>query len=98
MMDVHDKFSKMIAEPNTIKCSACSGPMLHKGSGLYECQKCGKEYLSDFGKIKRYLEENGPSDALEIAQETGVNRKVIAELLREGRMQITITPGHHPKR
>ena len=92
-MDVHDKFAKMIEEPGTVKCSNCSGPMQHRGSGVYVCQNCGEEYLSDFGKIKKYLDENGPSDAFEIAQETGVSRKVIGELLREGRMQVTIAPG-----
>ncbi len=75
-------------EPYIITCSACSGDMYYKGSGRYCCEKCGKEYLTDFGKIKRYLEENGPTNAIIISNETGISRRTIGNFLKEGRIEI----------
>ena len=73
-------------EPYIITCSACSGDMYYKGSGRYCCEKCGKEYLTDFGKIKRYLEENGPTNAIIISNETGISRRTIGNFLKEKRL------------
>ncbi|MDY4742712.1 MAG: hypothetical protein SO361_06380, partial [Lachnospira sp.] len=41
-----------------------------------------------FGKVRNYIEENGPSMAVEISRDTGVQVSVINKFLREGRIEI----------
>lgn len=69
-------------------CQACSGRMEYKGSGVYICEECGNEYVTDFGKVKRFLEEKGPSNAVTISRETGVSRRAISEFLKAGRIEV----------
>lgn len=80
-------------DPNTQKCQYCSGKMIYRGGGAYCCEACGEEYLTDFGKIKRYLEVNGPRTVLEIAKNTGVSRRAIGELINDGRIELRGEPG-----
>lgn len=86
-MDNGKKFEKMIEEPNTIVCRRCRHNMKYNGSGIYECIECGWKYLSNFGKVKRYLDENGPCTAVKLSKETGVSQKVINQLIEEGRIE-----------
>lgn len=69
-------------------CKSCSGVMRFKGSGRYECEDCGFEYLTDFGKVKRFLNENGPSNAYVISEGTGVSRARIYQFIREERVEV----------
>ena len=72
-------------------CRYCSGSMQYFHSGIFVCRKCGHEELSDFGKIKQYLNEHGPTPAHIISIETGVDLSTINELLRQSRIEITET-------
>lgn len=83
-----DLTDDIIVNVSARKCQACSGTMKYKGSGCFVCEKCGAEFLTDFGKVKRFLEKNGPSNVIEIYQATGVSRRVISDYLKEGRMEI----------
>lgn len=69
-------------------CQNCSGNMRYKGSGCYQCESCGEEYLTDFGKVKRFINTYGPSNAITISKETGVSRHKIRRFLQEGRVEI----------
>lgn len=69
-------------------CDECSGPMQFKGSGHYVCELCGHEFYTDFGKVKKFLAENGPRNAFEISEETGVARSKIYEFIRDGRVEV----------
>lgn len=80
-------------DPVARTCQSCSGNMVYKGSGIYICEKCGEEYLSDFGKVKRFLEENGPSNAVEIAEATGVSRRVISDFIKNDRVEVVTSAG-----
>lgn len=55
---------------------------------MFECQSCGNKELSDFGKVREFLDENGPQNAETISENTGVSVKKIDEYLREGRVEI----------
>ena len=43
---------------------------------------------NDFGKIKAFLDKNGPTPAITIAKATGVDRDKINYYLRKGRVEI----------
>ncbi|MCH5252675.1 MAG: hypothetical protein J1F22_06850 [Lachnospiraceae bacterium] len=88
MADNNMFIDKDASESYFHKCPSCSENMIYKGGGRYCCEKCGEEFLTDFGKVKRYLEEHGPTSGVIIARETGVRRKVISDFLREGRVEI----------
>lgn len=69
-------------------CPNCETLMKYKYSGIFVCENCGAEELNDFGKVKKYLEENGPTNAIDLAAKTGVRRSKIGEFLRLGKVEI----------
>lgn len=81
-------FKRIISDEIVTNCEHCSGEMIYKGSGRYVCQECGEEYLNDFGKVKKYIREHGPSNAVTISQDTGVSRRKIRDFLRDGRVEV----------
>ena len=62
-----------------LQCEHCGGTLQRVGMGLFECERCGREYYDDFRKIRNFLEQNGPSSAVEIARATGVSTSTIRE-------------------
>ena len=87
MSEVDDRFKKLVNEPYTLFCQECKGDMLFKGSGRYCCSQCGWEYVTNFGKVKRYIEEHGPSTMATIIDETKVSQKEINQYLKDGRIE-----------
>lgn len=87
-MDYREYAADGLLDMATHVCEECSGPMKFKGSGLYVCELCGHEFYTDFGKVKCYLAENGPRNAFEISEATGVARSRIYEFIREGRVEV----------
>ena len=53
----------VFAKETVTVCDKCSGHMMYKGGGCYVCESCGEEYLTDFGKVKRFINTYGPSNA-----------------------------------
>ena len=78
----------VFAKETVTVCDKCSGHMMYKGGGCYVCESCGEEYLTDFGKVKRFINTYGPSNAITISRETGVSRHKIQEFLRDGRVEV----------
>lgn len=70
------------------RCENCGGILKDAGVGIYVCSQCGHETLSPFGKVKKYIQENGPDNAYNISQGTGVPVSRIDKFLREGRIEI----------
>ena len=70
------------------ECPDCRERLYFKGAGEYKCPRCRKVYYDDFGKVKKYLEENGSASAVEIADNTGVKLEVIDTLLEDGSLQL----------
>lgn len=79
---------KLIIENKPIKCGECGNRVSYVSGGKYQCEVCGHEELDDFGKVKEYLDENGPTPALIIAKATGVRPEVIEMFLKKGRLEI----------
>lgn len=87
-MDSQKDFEWLLSENRIEKCALCHNKMKYIGGGKYSCVYCGCEALDDFGKIKQFLDENGPATAAMISRETGVEIKVIDMYLKKGRVEI----------
>ncbi len=79
---------KLIVDNKPVQCAKCGGKMYYVHSGRYQCQNCGYEELDDFGRIKEYLEEHGPTSALILSEATGVSIQLIDLFLKQGRIEI----------
>lgn len=66
----------------------CGGKFFHIGGGKYKCNTCEEIVLDDFGKVKEFLEENGPMPMMVISECTGVSVEVLEGLLKDGRVEI----------
>ena len=69
-------------------CSACKGELLYEGGGAYRCVKCGHVELDAFGKVKKFLDTNGPAPSIVIERATGVNKKYIERMLNENWLEV----------
>ncbi len=78
----------LYSDDDNFICPNCDILMRYKHGGLYVCEKCGAEQLNDFGKVKKYLNEHGPTNAIDLAANTGVRRSRIGEFLRLGKVEI----------
>ena len=87
-MNVEKRFEVFVEEPGLLKCQKCQGAMQFQRRDVYVCTECGWEYVTQFGKVKRYIEEHGPRTALQISEATGVSRKIIDEFIQEGRIDV----------
>lgn len=86
--DVMTDAEKLIMDRRPIFCKKCGGKLFYKDSGEYHCEDCDAIDYDDFGKIKRYLDEHGPTVAPIIAEETGVDLEIINLYLKNGRLEI----------
>lgn len=80
---------KLLIQNKPIVCEKCKGKLFFMGGGRYQCGSCGHETLDDFGKVKEFLDKNGPSPAVIISEATGVDQSVINLFLKNGRVEIT---------
>lgn len=79
---------QVVIRKNMENCPECGGRLKYKYSGIYECEECHTEIYDDFGKVKKFVEENGPSPANVISENTGVSMNTINRFLRKGRVEI----------
>lgn len=83
-----DDLEKIILDSTPVKCDICGEKVYYRGCGEFECKSCGKFQYDYFGKVKKYLEEHGPTPSGVISQETGVPQDVISRFLKKGRVEI----------
>lgn len=83
------EYKKLLIENRPFRCEKCNGKLFHIGAGKYECEKCKTVIMDDFGKVKDYLDKNGPASAPIISENTGVSIETINIFLRQGRVEIT---------
>ncbi len=69
-------------------CKQCGGKMNYAYGENLVCSLCGSQERTDFGKVRDFIEENGPQPAIVIHNGTGVSLQYIDLLLREGRIEI----------
>lgn len=69
-------------------CPKCNTRMKYNFGETFECENCGYKELTEFGKVREFLEKMGPQPATVISQETGVQVYIIEAFLRQGRVEI----------
>lgn len=69
-------------------CSQCGGIMIFRGVGEYRCEDCNSVEYDDYGKVRNYLEESPGANVAVIAEETGVSRKSINNMVKEERFEV----------
>lgn len=69
-------------------CERCGKQVRYQGGGVYECTACGHIVLDDLGKVKDYIEKNGPASVATISAAIGVQPEVVVYLLKSGRIEI----------
>ena len=71
-----------------VLCKECNGVMVFKGLGSYICEDCGKKEYDDYGKARNFIESRPGANISEIAEATGISRKTINDMLKDGRFEI----------
>ena len=69
-------------------CSNCGGELDFRGQGKYICKKCKKVEYDDFGRVRQFIENNQKTGKEDIS-DYNVSLEQIANLLREGRIEIS---------
>lgn len=77
---------KWDTKPTT--CPSCGGALEYKSLGEYICKSCRYVARDDFGKVRYFIEKNGPSPAVIISEATGVAIDRINDFLRQGKIEI----------
>ncbi|MCM1100636.1 MAG: flagellar protein [Clostridium sp.] len=83
-----EKVGLLDAYHTPLVCKECGGRMIFKGVGEYHCEDCGYVDYDDYGKVRQYLEEHPGANAVEVEEHTGVQQKIIRQMLREARIQV----------
>ena len=71
-----------------VECEFCHGAVKESAKGVYKCVKCGKENYDYYETIRRFLRQNGASNALTIERYTKVPRKAIDYFLKQEYLEI----------
>lgn len=88
--EIREHNKEMLRErlEHSMLCPKCNIAMDYVYGERFLCSDCGYSALSDFGKVKEFIEEYGPQPAVDISEGTGVSLDYINELLRQGRIEI----------
>ncbi len=70
------------------RCSKCGKMLKYVGIGEYKCEECGFTEYDDYGLVRAYLEKYPGANELQIERATGVSRKVINMLVRQGKFDV----------
>ncbi|MCR4924012.1 MAG: hypothetical protein K5931_08420 [Lachnospiraceae bacterium] len=69
-----------------IYCSKCGNVLVFKGGGTYECEECKSIEYDDWGIVREYLYDHPNASVLDIENDTGVARRTVTTMLREGKI------------
>ena len=70
-------------------CSKCGSYVTFAGRGKYKCTRCDNIEYDDFGKIYKYLQENGSCSPKQISDATGVPMMRVIQLVQDGSLEPT---------
>ena len=87
-MSMEKDLEKLVYMRKMEKCELCHHKMKYIGLGKFVCSYCGNEKLDEYGKLREFLDENGPTPEGIVAQQTGISMNRIEQYLRHGRVEI----------
>ncbi len=64
-----------------IICPDCGGAYEYEGAGEYKCKNCGRMDYDDYGKVRKYIEDNGPAPYHVVKKATGVDGRLVKSYL-----------------
>jgi len=71
---------------NIIQCSFCKKPFQTLGRKI--CPECIEQMEKDFFVVRDYIYEHKQTNMDIVSEETGVSKRAIMHLLKEGRLEI----------
>ncbi len=80
-MDENYRQLSKLLDKKPIICEKCSGYYEYNGAGEYVCKQCGNIAYDDYGKVRKFIEENGPAPYHVVKEATGVSGKLVREFL-----------------
>jgi len=88
-MNLERELQKLVEHKKVERCELCRSRLQYVGGGRYRCTFCRTEVMDDFGKIKQYLEDNGPTPQAIISKSTGIGMDKIESYLKQGMVEIS---------
>jgi DNA-directed RNA polymerase subunit M/transcription elongation factor TFIIS len=85
----NSRFEEAVLKARLRHCSECGGALVYVAGGMFKCRQCGHEQLDDFGKVRQYLDGNGPSSKHDIHLKTGVDMEIIDKMVKKSRLECT---------
>ena len=85
-VDLESKL-KNINYHKPLRCEFCGAGLRYTGVGEYKCTRCRQFTLDDYGKVRKYVQEKGSANAAEISRDTGVDKDVIDDMIKEGALE-----------
>lgn len=85
--DLSDGIARALRQRHDTKvmCEFCGSRVLtYQGLGVYVCADCKKETLTDYGKVRAYLDEVGTCSASELMKATGLSKSDLEALINSG--------------
>lgn len=70
-------------------CTHCNGVLVYRGVGEYICEECGEIDYDDYGKVRNYIETHKGVNAAQIEEAIGISQKIIRQMLKDGRIEVT---------
>lgn len=70
-------------------CPRCASQLKYLSLGDYVCPNCGHKEKDDYGKVREFIDENGPCSAYVIHMSTGVSQEVINDFIKKGKLEVT---------
>ena len=80
MGDNYNELAKLFDNTPRI-CEKCGGGFEYNGAGEYVCRNCGSIEYDDYGKVRKFIEENGPAPYHVVKKATGVDGRLVREYL-----------------
>lgn len=87
--NLEDKL-KNINYHKPLRCEFCGAGLRYTGVGEYKCNRCRQIMLDDYGKVRKYVQEKGSANAAEISRDTGVDKDVIDEMIKQGALESSV--------
>ncbi len=70
-------------------CPICGTQLQYLSLGDYICPECGHKEKDDYGKVREFIEENGPAPSYVIHMATGVPESVINRFVKKGKLEVS---------